>query len=120
MQINNKLRLLVVVVFLSVLFLAPLYSLAGNAFEQNLLEPFDLNAKIMSIDLVSGFAIMAEKEIILPFRYEKGVKEFIPLVVNQDGTKIDIRELKVKDRVVVHGVIRKDELIAVKITLEVE
>ena len=120
MRINDRLRLLIVAMFLSIIIMTPLYSLAGNRLDQELFESFEMNARIMSIDLTNGFAVIAEKEIILPFRYEKGIKKFITLIVNQNGTKIDMRKLKKRDRVLVQGVKKKDKLIAVKITLVVE
>lgn len=79
---------------------------------------FQLTAKVMSIDLVSNMAMIAEKEFKLLFHYDKnGEKIWDTRFLNKEGNQITPDQIKKRDRVLVRGKNENGTLIAKEIIL---
>lgn len=77
-----------------------------------------LQAKVMTIDLISDLAIIAEKEFELLSHYdENGEKVWDTRFLDKDGNQINPDQIKKRDRVLVRGKNDNATVIAVEIIL---
>ncbi len=65
---------------------------------------FELNAKIMEIDLSNDIIIIAEKTIYLPSTMQNKEKQWQTILVDSQGQLMAIKNLKPLDSVLVEGV----------------